>query len=35
VLYQRQKEYGIARASLFSWKKTADECVEIYQSLHL
>lgn len=35
ALYQRQKEYGIARASLFSWKKTAEECAELYKSLHL
>ena len=35
ALYQRQKEYGITRASLFSWEKTASECVELYQSLHL
>lgn len=35
ALYQNQKEYGLMRAKLFSWKKTADECVELYQLLHL
>lgn len=32
-LYQRQKEYGLTRVSSFSWKKTANELVKLYQSL--
>ncbi|WP_289124692.1 glycosyltransferase family 1 protein [uncultured Bacteroides sp.] len=33
VFYQQQKEYGLLRAKHFSWKKTADELVKLYQSL--
>lgn len=34
-LYQKQKEYGLARAGMFSWKKTADELAKLYRSLQL
>lgn len=35
TLYKRQKEYGLERASLFSWEKTADVLIHLYQSLSL
>lgn len=33
ALYKKQKEYGLERASLFSWEKTSDELAHLYQSL--
>lgn len=33
AFYQKQKEYGLQRAQHFSWKKTADEWVQLYHSL--
>lgn len=32
-LYQKQKEYGLTRANLFSWRETADKLIKLYQSL--
>lgn len=32
-LYQQQKEYGLLRAQKFSWAKTAEELLKVYQSL--
>lgn len=31
ILYQKQKDYGLLRAQEFSWKKTANELVRLYQ----
>lgn len=31
ILYRKQKDYGLLRAQEFSWKKTADELVRLYQ----
>ncbi|ADV44019.1 glycosyltransferase family 1 protein [Bacteroides helcogenes] len=33
TLYQKQREYGLLRAQQFSWEKTADELIKVYQSL--
>lgn len=33
ALYRQQREYGLLRARQFSWKKTADELIQVYQSL--
>lgn len=34
-LHQRLREYGLTRASMFSWKKTADELISLYRLLQL
>lgn len=33
AFYQRQKEIGLERAKLFSWHKTAEQLLELYQSI--
>ena len=35
ALYRQQREYGLLRARQFSWKKTADELIQVYQSLDI
>jgi glycosyltransferase involved in cell wall biosynthesis len=35
LLYQEQKTYGLTRVKQFSWAKTADELVNLYQSIKL
>lgn len=32
TLYHKQREYGLLRARQFSWEKTADELIKVYQS---
>ena len=32
--YQKQKEYGIERAQLFSWKKTAVQLLTLYKEVY-
>lgn len=32
--YQKQEEYGIRRAKLFSWKKTAEQLLNIYKEVY-
>ena len=34
-LYQKQKEYGLQRARQFSWTKTAEELLKVYQSINI
>lgn len=33
TFYQQQKEWGLARATLFSWKFTAEQLLELYQEV--
>lgn len=33
ALYQKQREYGLARVQNFSWKQTADQLVDIYEEV--
>ena len=35
ALYRQQREYGLLRSRQFSWKKTADELIQVYQSLDI
>ena len=30
TFYQQQKEWGLARASMFSWRFTAEQLLELY-----
>lgn len=34
AFYQKQKEIGLERAKLFSWKKTAEQLLEVYKSVY-
>lgn len=34
AFYQRQKEVGLERAKLFSWKKTAEQLLEVYEAVY-
>lgn len=34
AFYQKQKEIGLERAKLFSWKKTAEQLMEVYKSVY-
>lgn len=34
AFYQKQKEIGLERAKLFSWKKTAELLLEVYKSVY-
>jgi len=34
MLYQNQKSYGIQRASMFSWRKTAEELLQVYEECY-
>lgn len=34
AFYQKQKEIGLERAKLFSWKKTAEQLLEVYKSAY-
>jgi len=33
VFYQKQKETGMERAKLFSWRKTAEQLHQLYHSI--
>ena len=33
AFYQQQKEWGLQRAQLFSWRKTAEQLLELYQNV--
>ena len=33
-LYQQQKEWGIARAKAFSWRKTAEQLLKLYNTIY-
>ncbi len=33
VFYQKQEKIGIERAKLFSWRKTAEELLELYEGI--
>ena len=33
TFYQKQKEWGLARATLFSWRFTAEQLLELYQEV--
>ena len=33
AFYQKQKEIGLQRAGLFSWRKTAEQLLELYESI--
>ena len=33
TFYQQQKEWGLARATLFSWRYTAEQLLELYQEV--
>lgn len=35
VFYQKQKEIGIKRAKLFSWRKTAEQLLMLYKEVHI
>lgn len=35
ALYQQQKNYGLKRVQQFSWAKTAEELLEVYQSIKI
>jgi glycosyltransferase involved in cell wall biosynthesis len=35
VFYQKQKEIGIKRAKLFSWRKTAEQLLMLYKEIHI
>lgn len=35
AFYQKQKEIGLERAKLFSWKKTAEQLMEVYKSVYI
>ena len=35
VFYQKQKEIGIERAKLFSWRKTAEQLLMLYKEVHI
>jgi glycosyltransferase involved in cell wall biosynthesis len=32
--YQQQKEWGMARAELFSWRKTAEQLLDLYREVY-
>ena len=32
-LYNQQREYGLERAKMFSWKKTAENLLKVYNSV--
>ena len=34
AFYQRQKKVGLERAKLFSWKKTAEQLLEVYEAVY-
>ena len=34
AFYQKQKEIGLERAKLFSWKKTATNLLQLYQEVY-
>jgi glycosyltransferase involved in cell wall biosynthesis len=33
TFYQQQKEWGLARATLFSWRYTAEQLLELYKDV--
>ncbi|MDE6012663.1 MAG: glycosyltransferase, partial [Prevotella sp.] len=33
TFYQQQKEWGLKRAQLFSWRKTAEQLLELYKEV--
>ena len=35
VFYQEQKEWGMERAELFSWRKTAEQLLDLYQEVYM
>ena len=35
VFYQKQKEIGIKRSKLFSWRKTAEQLLMLYKEVHI
>ena len=34
TFYQQQKEVGLERAKLFSWKKTAEQLLDVYAAVY-
>lgn len=34
LYYQKQQEYGVQRAKLFSWKKTAEQLLNLYKEVY-
>lgn len=34
LYYQKQEEYGVQRAKLFSWKKTAEQLLNLYKEVY-
>ena len=34
AFYQQQKEVGLERAKLFSWKKTAEQLLDVYAAVY-
>ena len=35
IFYQEQKEWGMERAELFSWRKTAEQLLDLYQEVYM
>jgi glycosyltransferase involved in cell wall biosynthesis len=35
VFYQEKKEWGMERAELFSWRKTAEQLLDLYQEVYM
>ena len=33
--YRQQKEWGMARAELFSWRKTAEQLLDLYREVYM